>query len=51
MNLKECRLYRMKNHDYYVFIQPLILISYRNLLVKEIWDALLEINQFFKDVC
>jgi len=51
VNLVECKLYEMKSHDYHVFMQTLIPIAYRNLLLKEIYDALMEINNFFRDIC
>jgi hypothetical protein len=36
VNTKEYRLYGMKSHDCYVFIQTLIPLAYRDLLPKEI---------------
>jgi hypothetical protein len=41
VNLEDCRLYGMKNHDYHVFMQTLIPLAYRDLLSKGIWDALI----------
>lgn len=32
-------------------MQTLISISYKNLLEKKIWDALIENNHFFRDIC
>jgi len=34
-----------------MFMQTLISISYKNLLEKKIWDALIENNKFFRDIC
>jgi hypothetical protein len=51
VNLGECKLYEMKSHDYHVSMQTLIPIAYRNLLSKEIYDTLMEISNFFKDIC
>ena len=51
MNLENCRLYRMKSHDCHVFIQTLIPLAYRDLLTNGIWNALTEINHFFRDNC
>jgi len=51
VNTKECRLYRMKSHNCHVFIQTLIPLAFRDLLPKEIWDALMEISYFFRDIC
>jgi len=39
------------SHDFHVFMQTLIPLAYRNLLLKRIWDALTEIIQFFRDIC
>jgi hypothetical protein len=41
----------MKSHDYHVFMQTLIPLAFRDLLPKGIWDALTEINHFFRDIC
>jgi len=45
-----CRLYGMNSHDYHVFMQTLIPLAYQNLLPNEIYDALIKINQFFRDI-
>jgi hypothetical protein len=49
--MEECRLYGMKSHDYHVFMQTLIPLAFRDLLPKGIWDALMEISHFFRDIC
>jgi hypothetical protein len=49
--MEECKLYGMKSHDFHVFMQILIPLAYRDLLSKGIWDALTEINHFFRDIC
>jgi len=36
VNMEECRLYRMKSHDCYVFMQTRIPLAYRDLLLKGI---------------
>jgi hypothetical protein len=51
VNIEDCRLYRMKSHDCHVFMQTLILLAFRDLLPKKIWDALTEISHFFRDIC
>ena len=50
VNLKDCKLYGIKSHDCNLFIQTLIPLAYHDLLPKGIWDALMEINHFFKDI-
>jgi hypothetical protein len=32
-------------------MQTLIPLAFRDLLPKEIWDALMEISYFFRDIC
>jgi hypothetical protein len=44
-------LYGMKSHDCHVFMQTLIPLAYRDLLPKGIWDALMKISDFFRDIC
>jgi hypothetical protein len=51
VNMEECRLYGMKSHDCHMFMQTLILLAFRDLLSKGIWDALTEISHFFRDLC
>jgi hypothetical protein len=51
VNMEECKLYGMKSHDFHVFMKILIPLAYRDLLSKGIWDALTEINHFFRDIC
>jgi hypothetical protein len=34
-----------------MFMQTLILLAFRDLLPKGIWDALIEISYFFRDLC
>jgi len=51
VNLEDCRLFGMKSHDCYMFMQTLIPLAFRDLLPKGIWDALTKISHFFKDIC
>ena len=51
VNLEDCRLYEMKSHDCHMFMQTLISLTYQNLLLKGIWDALIKIGHFFRDIC
>jgi len=51
VNIEKCRLYGMKSHDFYVFMQTLIPLAYSDLLLKGIWDALTKISHFFRDIC
>ena len=49
--MEECNLYGVKSHDFHVFMQTLIPLAFLDLLSKGIWDALTEINHFFRDIC
>jgi hypothetical protein len=51
VNIEECILYGMKSHDCHVFMQTLIPLAFRDLLLKGISDALTEISHFFRDIC
>ena len=51
VNIEDCRLYGMKSHDCHVFMQTPIPLVFRDLLPKGIWDALMEISHFFRDIC
>jgi len=51
VNTEECRLYGMKSYDYHVFMQTLIPLAFHDLLPKGIWDAVMEISYFFRDIC
>jgi len=49
--MEECRLYGIKSHDCHVFMQALIPLAFRDLFPNWIWDALMEITHFFRDIC
>ena len=51
VNIKECRLYGIKSHDWHVFMQTLIPLTYRDLFPKGIQDVLAKISYFFRDIC
>jgi hypothetical protein len=51
VNLEDCKLYGMKSHTCHMFMQTLIPLAYQDILPKRIWDALTEINNFFRDIC
>ena len=46
--LTGCRLFRMKSHDCHVFMQRLMPIAFREMLPKQVWEALTELSIFFK---
>jgi hypothetical protein len=50
VHMEECKLYGM-SHDCQVFMQTLIPLAFCDLLSNGIWDALMEISHFFRDIC
>ena len=46
--LTGCRLFGMKSHDCHVFMQRLTPIAFREMLPKQVWEALIELSIFFK---
>jgi len=51
VNMEECRLFGKKSHECHVFMQTIIPLAFRDLLLKGIWNALTEISHFFRDIC
>ena len=51
VNLQECKLQGMKSHDCHVFMQRLLPIAFRDLLPNDIWEAITELSNFFRDLC
>ena len=49
VDMKKHMLYVMKSHECHVFMQRLIPITFRELLPENVWQALTELNLFFKD--
>ena len=44
------RLFEMKSHDCHVFMQRLMPSAFRELLPNNVWQALIELSLFFKDL-
>lgn len=40
MDLKELKMFRMKSHDCYEFMERLIPISFREMLSQKVWSVL-----------
>ncbi|XP_022893391.1 uncharacterized protein LOC111407911 isoform X1 [Olea europaea var. sylvestris] len=47
----DCEFYGMKSHDCHIFMQRLLSIAFKELLPKPIWEALIELSHFFRDIC
>ncbi|XP_074278240.1 uncharacterized protein LOC141601834 [Silene latifolia] len=51
VDMKQHRLFGLKSHDCHVFMERLLPIALRELLPQNVWKALTEISQFFRDIC
>ncbi|KAG8362941.1 hypothetical protein BUALT_BualtUnG0021300 [Buddleja alternifolia] len=51
VNLDDCSLHGMKSHDCHVFMERLLPLALRDLLLEPVWNALTELSQFFRDLC
>ncbi|WRX28001.1 protein of unknown function DUF4216 - like 7 [Theobroma cacao] len=51
VNEIDCKFYGMKSHDCHVFLQRLLLIVFRDMVPHSIWDAIIGISHFFRDLC
>jgi len=45
------RLHGFKSHDCHVFMERLLPVALKQLLPKNVWKAVTEISQFFRDLC
>ncbi|KAL4579754.1 hypothetical protein LXL04_015919 [Taraxacum kok-saghyz] len=50
VDLSTNRLFGMKSHDCHVFMQRLMPIPFREMLPKKIWEAITQLNLFFKSL-
>ena len=56
-NLSRCidaqgeKLYGLKSHDYHIIMERLLPVALRELLPTNVWKAITEISQFFRDLC
>ena len=48
VDMKKHRMFGMKSHDCHVFMQCLLPIGMRELLPKNVWEALTELSYFFR---
>ncbi|XP_021733410.1 uncharacterized protein LOC110700211 [Chenopodium quinoa] len=51
VDLQACKLYGMKSHDCHVFMERMLPTALRELLPGHIWNAIIKISQFFRDLC
>lgn len=50
VDLKSTRLFGMKSHDCHIFMERLLPIAFSSLPEK-VWNPLVELSQFFRDLC
>ena len=50
VDMTKHKFFGMKSHDYHVFMQRFILIEFREMLPSVVWQALIELSLFFKDL-
>ncbi|KAL0286696.1 UNVERIFIED_CONTAM: hypothetical protein Scaly_2784800 [Sesamum calycinum] len=48
VDMKELRLHDMNNYDCHVFMQKLIRITFRDMLLESVWSALTEVSFLFQ---
>ncbi|XXG86317.1 hypothetical protein AAC387_Pa11g1236 [Persea americana] len=51
VNMKERTLQRLKSHDNHILIQQLLPISIQNCLPKNVVASLIEVSNFFRQLC
>jgi len=51
VDMKEFKLHGMKSHDCHVFMERLLPVALKRFLPTNVWNAITEISQFFRDLC
>ncbi|XP_074347315.1 uncharacterized protein LOC141686160 [Apium graveolens] len=51
MNFEKHTIRGMKSHDCHIFMQKLLPIVWRDLLPRQVADAIIELSNFFQDLC
>ncbi|XP_020258143.1 uncharacterized protein LOC109834511 [Asparagus officinalis] len=51
ITLEDCKIMRLKSHDYHVLMQQLLAIAIRGLLPKEPRKAIIRLSRFFNRLC
>lgn len=41
----------MKTHDYHVLLERLLPLTVREVLPKQVYDALIKVNTFYRELC
>jgi hypothetical protein len=51
VNLDSGKLSGVKSHDYYIFMERLILVMFRKYLNGNVWKVLAELSHFYRQLC
>jgi Domain of unknown function (DUF4218) len=51
VNVNDCKIIGLKSHDGHIFMERLMLVLFRDLIPKDIWEALTEVGNFFHNLC
>ncbi|WRX24557.1 protein of unknown function DUF4216 - like 6 [Theobroma cacao] len=51
VNESDCKFHGMKSHDCHVFLQRLLPIVFHDTVPYSIWDSIIGISHFFRDLC
>ncbi|GAB4845956.1 hypothetical protein Ancab_039790 [Ancistrocladus abbreviatus] len=51
VDVKEGKLFGMKSHDYHAFVERLFPVAFKELLLLNVWRAVIEVSQFFRNIC
>ena len=50
VDMRKFKLFGMKIHDCHVFMQRLMSVAFRELLPSKVWEAIIELSLFFKNL-
>jgi hypothetical protein len=51
VNLNTLKISGLKSHDCHIFIQRLLPVAFRDFLPTDVWEPLVELSNFFRDIC
>jgi hypothetical protein len=51
VNLSQKKIVGLKSHDYHIFIECLLLVALHGFLPENIWQCLVELSFFYRQLC
>lgn len=51
VNVLEHKILGMKTHDCHVFLEILLPLTVREVLPKQVYDALIKLSTFYRELC